>query len=99
MLDPAVAATPSDPRAARVNSARLQWCSEVDRGAVGMGQASVLVKAPVRCSRFVIQVGLPAAVRALASRSLSMLTWSLSIPVRTLRATASRSAMSGEASE
>ena len=32
------------PEGARVSSARLQWCSEVDRGAVGMGQASVLVK-------------------------------------------------------
>src|SRR5215510_15003103 len=39
------------------------------------------------------------AGRSLASRSLSMLTWSLSILVSTLRATASRSAMSGEASE
>lgn len=67
--------------------------------AVGMGQASVLVKAQVRCRRIGIQLAVPAAARALASRSLSMLTWSLSIPVRTLRATASRSAMSGEASE
>ena len=95
-----MAATPSDPRvAARVSSACVQWCSEVDRGAVGMGQASALVKAPVRCSLFGLQLAVPAAARALASRSLRMLTWSLSIPVSTLRATASRSAMSGEASE
>ena len=32
------------PEAARVSSACLQWCSEVDRGAAGMGQASVLAR-------------------------------------------------------
>ena len=61
--------------------------------------SSVLVKAKVRCSRFGVQLAVPAAAWALALRSLSMFTWSLSIPVSTLRATASRSAMSGVASE
>jgi hypothetical protein len=61
--------------------------------------SSVLVKAKVRCSRFGAQLAVPAAAWALALRSLSMFTWSLSIPVSTLRATASRSAMSGVASE
>ena len=41
----------------------------------------------------------PVVSRSLASRSLSMLTWSVSILVSTLRATASRSAMSADASE
>jgi hypothetical protein len=46
-----------------------------------------------------IQLAAWAGVWAPALRSLSMLTWSLSMLVSTLRATASRSAMSGEASE